>query len=175
METDQNKKLGMKFCLWIVAVILVLGVLLTIAILSSPSDGKPGIVAPEKPTPERKDLIERTFSKEEAGNPHRRFGFEVLNCQKRLYDFVPPSVWLYVVGEVKNISPKPLDVELQAIVKDSDGREVASDRFYVGCNTNIVPGETAVFEYDHFNFNQLRHDVENFTVDVKIIRSETRY
>jgi len=146
METDQNKKLSMKSCLSIVAVILVLGVLLTIAILSSPSDDKPGIVAAEKPTPEQKDLIERTFSREEAGDPHSRFGFEVISCQKRVEEmFAHGGAYVYLVGEVKNISEKPLDAKLQGIVRER-GAVIATKWFYLEGTTNIVPGDTCAFE-----------------------------
>jgi len=154
-------------------VILVLGVLLTIAILFSPSDGKPGIVAPEKPTPERKDLIERTFSREEAGDPHRRFGFEVISCQKRVYKY-HGGVYVYLVGEVKNISEKPLDAKLQGIVREK-GAVIATKWFYLEGTTNIVPGDTCAFEEGFVLENIDYPRAQNFTVDVKILGSWTRY
>jgi len=152
---------------------MVIGVLLTIAVLSSPSDSKPGILAPKKPTPERKKLIERTFSREEAGDPHRRFGFEVLNCQKRVQKW-SERVDVFLVGEVKNISEKPLDAKLQGIVREG-GAVIATEWFYLEGTTNIVPGDTCAFQNIFLLYNIDYARAQNFTVDVKILGSWTRY
>lgn len=176
---DKEERLSVKFYVGVIALLLFVVVMLIVAILSEADKNKPRNLFQQTPTEEQKELVHKTFSKEAAGDPHRRFGFEVLSCQKRLKDFSNfGEITLYLVGEVKNISSKPLDVELQGLVRDENRRVVASERFCVGCTTNIVPGDSCTFErifsFPTVNGYSIRK-VQNFMVDIKILSSQTRY
>jgi hypothetical protein len=52
-----------------------------------------------------------------------------------------------VVGEIKNIGSAARGVELQASLRNADGRVVAVGHFCPASNRNIVPGETWPFTY----------------------------
>ena len=54
---------------------------------------------------------------------------------------------VYVVGEVKNVSESARGVELQATLRDADGRVVSVGNFYPASNHNIAPGEVWPFSY----------------------------
>ncbi len=54
---------------------------------------------------------------------------------------------VHVVGEVKNVSTAARGVELQATLRDSQGRIVAVGNFYPASNHNMAPGETWPFSY----------------------------
>ena len=53
----------------------------------------------------------------------------------------------YVVGEIKNAGGATQGVELQASLRDADGRLLAVGHFYPASCTNIRPGETWPFAY----------------------------
>ena len=54
---------------------------------------------------------------------------------------------LSVVGEIKNTSSASKGVELQAALRDADGRILAVGHFYPASYRNIVPDETWPFTY----------------------------
>lgn len=72
-----------------------------------------------------------------------RKGFAVLDFRARRdeYDRV------YVVGEVKNTGLGAKGVELQASLRDEDGRLLAVGHFYPASFTNIEPTESWPFAY----------------------------
>jgi hypothetical protein len=120
---------------------------------------------------DKQNSVKRAFSREEAGDPHRRFGFEVLYCRKRLSG---EDFW-YISGEIRNVSSEPLEAELQVVVRDRQGRVIKADEFYVPSGTNAVPGETCVFE-DMFPAVELNGNTpDDLTVDVIILNSSMRY
>lgn len=81
---------------------------------------------------------------------------------------------MYLVGEVKNISEKPLDAKLQGILRER-GAVIATEWFYLEGTTNIVPGDTCAFE-ETFILEDIDYPrAQDFTVDVKILGSWTRY
>jgi len=73
----------------------------------------------------------------------QREGFAVLDFRARRdeYDRV------YVVGEVKNTGLGAKGVELQASLRDDDGRLLAVGHFYPASFTNIEPTENWPFAY----------------------------
>lgn len=54
---------------------------------------------------------------------------------------------VHVVGEVKNVSQAARGVELQATLRDVQGRILAVGNFYPASNHNIMPEETWPFSY----------------------------
>jgi hypothetical protein len=52
-----------------------------------------------------------------------------------------------VIGEVRNVGSVARGVELQATLRDADGRVVAVGHFCPASYKNIVPGETWPFSY----------------------------
>lgn len=82
-----------------------------------------------------------------------RAGFAVLDFRARRDQFGS----VYVVGEVQNTGPGALGVELQASLRDADGRLTAVGHFYPASSTNIQPGETWPFAY---SFGKQKEAVE---------------
>jgi hypothetical protein len=77
-----------------------------------------------------------------AASPQlEREGFAVLDFRARRdeYDRV------YVVGEVRNAGLAPRGVELQATLRDAEGRPLAVDHFCPASYRNILPDETWPF------------------------------
>lgn len=70
-------------------------------------------------------------------------GFALLYFRAIQNDFGGISV----VGEVKNIGTAARGVELQASLRDADGRLVAVGHFCPASYKNITPGETWPFSY----------------------------
>lgn len=70
------------------------------------------------------------------------FGFEILSVSYRW-----EGNYLYVVGEVRNVSGVPMGVELQAIARDSAGRLVDVATFWPASVSNIPAGGTYGFRY----------------------------
>lgn len=72
-----------------------------------------------------------------------RHGFAVygFRCIRDDYDRVS------VVGEIKNVGSATRGVELQASLRDADGRVVSVGHFCPASNRNIAPGETWPFTY----------------------------
>ncbi|HSW02052.1 MAG TPA: FxLYD domain-containing protein [Sedimentisphaerales bacterium] len=70
-------------------------------------------------------------------------GFAVLYFRAIQNDFGGVSV----VGEVRNIGSAPRGVELQAALRDTNGRVVAVGHFCPASYQNINPGETWPFSY----------------------------
>ncbi len=56
-----------------------------------------------------------------------------------------------VVGEIKNVGPAARGVELQAVLRDGNGRLTAVGHFYPASYKNIVPDETWPFSYSFGN------------------------
>jgi len=52
-----------------------------------------------------------------------------------------------VIGEIRNIGKAARGVELQATLRDPDGRVLAVGHFYPASDRNIVPGEAWPFGY----------------------------
>ena len=52
-----------------------------------------------------------------------------------------------VIGEIRNIGKAARGVELQATLRNSDGRVLAVGHFYPASDRNIVPGEAWPFGY----------------------------
>jgi hypothetical protein len=79
----------------------------------------------------------------QSGPQLAREGFAVLDFRARrdVYDRV------YVVGEIKNAGAAIHGVELQASLRDAEGRLLAVGHFYPASATNIKPGETWPFAY----------------------------
>jgi hypothetical protein len=79
----------------------------------------------------------------DGGPQLEREGFAVLDFRARrdVYDRV------YVVGEIRNTGGATEGVELQASLRDAEGRVVAVGHFYPASYTNIGPGETWPFSY----------------------------
>ena len=63
----------------------------------------------------------------------------------------------YVVGEIKNAGAATQGVELQASLRDAEGRLLAVGHFYPASCTNIRPGETWPFAY---SFGEQREAAE---------------
>jgi len=124
---------------------------------------------------DKQNSVKRAFSKEEAGDPHRRFGFEVLYCRKRIREEAYGDVGLYIVSEIRNVSSKPLQAELQKIVRDQKGLLVIEDICYVPSSTNLVPGETYAFT-SIVSASEIRgYRPDDLTVDIIILNSSMRY
>lgn len=70
-------------------------------------------------------------------------GFAVLYFRAIQNEFGGVSV----VGEVQNIGSAPRGVELQAALRDTNGRVVAVGHFCPASYRNIAPGETWPFAY----------------------------
>jgi len=89
------------------------------------------------------DLAGAAIDGAESAVRLEREGFTVLDFRARRdeYDRV------YVVGEVKNTGLGAKGVELQASLRDSDGRLLAVGHFYPASYTNIGPTETWPFAY----------------------------
>ncbi len=77
------------------------------------------------------------------GSPLTQDGFAVLYFRAIQNDFGGVSV----VGEVRNIGSAPRGVELQAALRDTNGRVVAVGHFCPASYKNIAPGETWPFSY----------------------------
>jgi hypothetical protein len=97
-------------------------------------------VSPPKPAA---DDIDLSTDKAQAGPLVEAYGFAVLDFRVRRdeYDRV------YVVGEVKNTGILARGVELQATLRDADGRVETVGHFYPASYMNIQPGETWPFAY----------------------------
>jgi hypothetical protein len=54
---------------------------------------------------------------------------------------------VYVVGEIKNVGASARGVQLQASLRDREGRLLAVGDFYPASNTNIKPGESWPFAH----------------------------
>ena len=78
-----------------------------------------------------------------SGSQLERAGFVVLDFRARRDQFDR----VYVVGEVKNTGEGALGVELQASLRDANGRVTAVGHFYPASYRNIPPGETWPFAY----------------------------
>ena len=52
-----------------------------------------------------------------------------------------------VIGEIRNVGPAARGVELQATLRDRNGRLTAVGHFYPASCTNIIPDETWPFTY----------------------------
>ena len=52
-----------------------------------------------------------------------------------------------VAGEVRNIGTRPMGVQLQAVVRDQEGRVVDTDDFWPASIEDIAPGKTFAFSY----------------------------
>jgi hypothetical protein len=72
-----------------------------------------------------------------------RAGFAVLDFRARRDEYGR----VYVVGEVQNTGAGALGVELQASLRDADGRVTAVGHFYPASYRNIPIGETWPFAY----------------------------
>jgi len=70
-------------------------------------------------------------------------GFAVLYFRAIQNEFGGVSV----VGEVQNVGSAPRGVELQAALRDTNGRVVAVGHFCPASYRNIAPGETWPFAY----------------------------
>jgi hypothetical protein len=70
------------------------------------------------------------------------FGFEILSVSYRW-----EGNYLYVVGEVRNVSGAPMGVELQAVARDSAGRLIDVATFWPASVSNIPAGGTYGFRY----------------------------
>jgi hypothetical protein len=78
-----------------------------------------------------------------SGPRLERAGFAVLDFRARRDEYG----YVSVVGEVRNTGAEALAVELQATLRDADGRLTAVGHFYPASNTNIQPNETWPFAY----------------------------
>jgi hypothetical protein len=89
------------------------------------------------------DVGRATIDSNTPGPRLEQAGFAVVDFRARRdeYDRV------YVVGEVKNNGLGALGVELQASLRDADGRVTAVGHFYPASYRNIPPGETWPFAY----------------------------
>lgn len=70
---------------------------------------------------------------------------------------------VHVIGEVENVGAVTRGVELQAALRDSNGRLVSVGHFCPAAGNNIVPGETWPFTY---SFG--RHD-KGVRADLRIV------
>ena len=87
----------------------------------------------------------------EASTPRlARDGFAVLEfrAMRDGYDRV------HIVGEVKNVSTAARGVELQASLRDAEGRLLAVGHFYPASNHNIMPNETWPFAYSFGRYDE---------------------
>lgn len=71
------------------------------------------------------------------------YGFAVLDFRaiRDGYDKVS------IIGEIRNVGNAARGVELQATLRNSDGRVLAVGHFYPASDRNIVPGEAWPFGY----------------------------
>lgn len=122
----------------------------------------------------RASRLEQAVIKQ-TGDPHKRFGFQVLPFRTYFYkDF--DGINLTVVGEIRNISTKALTAELQIVVRDESGRIVAVDDEYVPGGLNaVVPGGTIGFECNFLPREIYGYDPNDLTVDVTIQNAESYY
>jgi len=74
-------------------------------------------------------------------------GFAVLEFRAIRDDYGMVSV----VGEIRNVGPAARGVELQAVLRDGNGRLTAVGHFYPASYKNIVPDETWPFTYSFGN------------------------
>lgn len=79
----------------------------------------------------------------QAGTSLERDGFSVLYFRAIQSDYGVVSV----VGEVRNVGATARGVELQAALRDANGRVVAVGHFCPASYKNIAPGETWPFSY----------------------------
>jgi len=123
------------------AIVLAVGVLLVVSGCAGWRRGeKVSLLGDSGPSPDSK-------SAHPQDSPPRpcleRHGFAVFSFRAIRDDYERVSV----VGEVKNTGPAARGVELQATLRDANGRVMAVGHFCPASNRNIAPGEMWPFTY----------------------------
>jgi hypothetical protein len=97
-------------------------------------------VSPQAPV--AKD-VDPSTDEAQAGPLAEAHGFAVLDFRVRRDEYSR----VYVVGEVKNTGSLARTVELQATLRNADGRVESVGHFFPASYMNIQPGQTWPFAY----------------------------